>query len=798
MDISDNHNLSNPQQVKDETSIPQGTVLSSEDQTDREMIEYPPQKSISNKISESLDSTPITITMTIATLFALFGDDIKSLSFPKSSDDVFSSIVILCLFLFTTELVLSFLFKPTYRWSFYFWLDLFATFSLIFDIGWIWDSAIGISSNSSQGKSLKNAGKASRAGAKTTRALRVIRIVRLIRIVKLYKNAKIAMKKRENEDSEIVKEMQVSGQNESKVGKKMAEVVMTRVIVIVLVMLFVLPLFDKEFWFSAQTSWELGLKEMKTFLNDDGFEVVKEKYLQFHKDDLRPIVYLSYKNDTGKYVWESKKSYSSLRYHEIYYASLDDFISIFDLRYDSKLTSLLNIMRTIFICIVLTLGSIYFTKDSEKLVITPIEKMIEKVKIIARNPLAASEIHSVFHTETSFTANHSRCRDIFCRPQVNTSDFETKLLETTILKIGILLALGFGEAGSLIIANNVEQVVQVDPLISGSKVICIYGFCDIRNFTDTTEELQEGVMMFVNEIAQIVHGLVDKYLGAANKNIGDAFLLIWKFTNDEMFIDGDSEIIKNPVSIRAKFLPDLSLLAFLKIMAKVNKDPLMLKYRYNAKLLARMPGYEIKMGFGLHIGWSIEGPIGSQFKIDASYLSPNVNVASSLEGLTKMYGVPLLISESLYGFFSKPVKKLCRLVDRVMIKGNSAPFKIFTCDCDFSEFTMGKAPDRSKSYFRNKRKILKKLMESGRADPSCLYFNSKEFSLMRKGFKKKFFRTFSKAMNLYLIGHWKTARTEFKKVLKIRRKDGPTLSILNYMKESAYCCPDDWIGIRAV
>jgi hypothetical protein len=36
-------------------------------------------------------------------------------------------------------------------------------------------------------------------------------------------------------------------------------------------------------------------------------------------------------------------------------------------------------------------------------------------------------------------------------------------------------------------------------------------------------------MIFVNEIAYIVHGIVDRYLGAANKNIGDAFLLVWKF-----------------------------------------------------------------------------------------------------------------------------------------------------------------------------------------------------------------------------------------------------------------------------
>jgi len=69
-----------------------------------------------------------------------------------------------------------------------------------------------------------------------------------------------------------------------------------------------------------------------------------------------------------------------------------------------------------------------------------------------------------------------------------------------------------------------------------------------------------------------------------------------------------------------------------------------MKYRTHPKLVERMPNYTVKMGFGLHVGWAIEGAIGSEFKIDASYLSPNVNMASRLEAATKQYGVPILIS----------------------------------------------------------------------------------------------------------------------------------------------------------
>lgn len=77
------------------------------------------------------------------------------------------------------------------------------------------------------------------------------------------------------------------------------------------------------------------------------------------------------------------------------------------------------------------------------------------------------------------------------------------------MKIGALLALGFGEAGSKIIAQNMAGGGDVNPMLPGQKIIAIFGFCDIRNFTDATEVLQEGVMLFVNEIGEIVHGVVD-------------------------------------------------------------------------------------------------------------------------------------------------------------------------------------------------------------------------------------------------------------------------------------------------
>merc|ERR1719215_2252889 len=109
---------------------------------------------------------------------------------------------------------------------------------------------------------------------------------------------------------------------------------------------------------------------------------------------------------------------------------------------------------------------------------------------------------------------------------------ETVILEKTIIKLGGLLALGFGEAGAEIIGHNMRggHSAGVNAMVPGSKVDAIIGFCNIRDFTDATEVLKEKVMLFVNRIAEIVHGCVDDYHGAPNKNIGDCFLIVWRLS----------------------------------------------------------------------------------------------------------------------------------------------------------------------------------------------------------------------------------------------------------------------------
>ncbi len=73
------------------------------------------------------------------------------------------------------------------------------------------------------------------------------------------------------------------------------------------------------------------------------------------------------------------------------------------------------------------------------------------------------------------------------------------------------------------------------------------------------------------------------------------------------------------------------------------------------------------MGFGLHVGWAIEGAIGSEYKIDASYLSPNVNMASRLEAATKQFGTTILLSDHFVALLSPYVRRRVRQVSSTVL-----------------------------------------------------------------------------------------------------------------------------------
>lgn len=146
--------------------------------------------------------------------------------------------------------------------------------------------------------------------------------------------------------------------------------------------------------------------------------------------------------------------------------------------------------------------------------------------------------------------------------------------------------------------------------------------------------------------------------------------MMWKFEKPEEF-KSRQPVQDLKISLDNRQIADMALFSFLKVIAKINKYSHILEYRKEPGLQARIDNYKVEMGFGLHQGWAIEGAIGSFFKIDASYLSPNVNMASRLQAASKQYGVYILISHLFYFVLTPEVRQICREIDRITVKGSN-------------------------------------------------------------------------------------------------------------------------------
>ncbi len=96
--------------------------------------------------------------------------------------------------------------------------------------------------------------------------------------------------------------------------------------------------------------------------------------------------------------------------------------------------------------------------------------------------------------------------------------------------------------------------------------------------------------------------MVDRYGGSANKNIGEAFLLVWKFPKPDEIqkMDEKGEFDNSKICLQNQVLCDTSVFSFLKIIAKINKYNHILKYNQHEAMNEVVPGFKVKMGFGIH------------------------------------------------------------------------------------------------------------------------------------------------------------------------------------------------------
>ncbi|MEG4274209.1 MULTISPECIES: adenylate/guanylate cyclase domain-containing protein [unclassified Microcoleus] len=162
-------------------------------------------------------------------------------------------------------------------------------------------------------------------------------------------------------------------------------------------------------------------------------------------------------------------------------------------------------------------------------------------------------------------------------------------------------------------------------------------FSDMRSFTTMAEQMtpQEN-FDFINNYLQQVSPEIRKHNGFIVKYIGDGVMAV--------FPDGVDDAIQ----------------------AGIVKLEQLQKYNQSRKINGDIP---LNIGIGIHVGDTMVGIIGDANRMQADALSDHVNLTARLEGLTKYYGVSLLISGDVVQRLSQPEKYHIRFLDRAIVKG---------------------------------------------------------------------------------------------------------------------------------
>ena len=643
------------------------------------------------------------------------------------------------------------------------------------------------------------------------------------------KNSVFTLAPLENEnkkwEEDIKKYLEQHVFKQQKISQKVTEGI-SRLMIIIVILVFIVSIYSDEDNFNKESfSYILMCKIINNYSNKykiKNFSKIKEfvdNYLITNILTNYPIIQVEWKEHI---IYQNKSM--KLNFIEDYYRRDISYIYskqdpstiiIISKRQISKMTSLIYLLRLIYIVTSVSVLCLLINNDIYNLIFHPLEKIGKVVDIVSKDPVGSKTV-----TELKNNMEHSSNK----KEDQNSVSYEIKIIQSAIIRISALMAINFGEAGGEILKENISSSEGLNPMLQGKKINAIFGFCFIHNFSEINEVFQEKTMIFVNQISDIVHSCVDKFNGITNKNLGDCYLLAWKFKektkNNNTTINNMNNNLNNEGKLslknslltaeRNQELADCALLGFLNIIKKINKSQNILVYRKDIDLIKKFgPKYSVQMGFGLHTGWGIEGAIGSYYKIDCSYLSPNVNIAARLETATNIYGVDILLSGEFYDLLSDFMKRKCRKIDIVTLKGSEKPVSLYTVDIN-KNIHPGKLTSKKdrltlrerRSYYALKKKKLWHKYNSMRYNYTLgeIYLKqSKGLRQLLKQIKSDMFYTcFEDGFNDYIDGEWKEAAQFLEKARYLDKSDGPTKTILDYIKSLDYKPPTNWDGYRVL
>ena len=188
--------------------------------------------------------------------------------------------------------------------------------------------------------------------------------------------------------------------------------------------------------------------------------------------------------------------------------------------------------------------------------------------------------------------------------------------------------------------------------LRGVRVPATILFSDLIGFTTLSEKADpEALVSQLNEYLSRMTSVVFRNGGTLDKFIGDAIMAVWGNVRSVGMAQDAKDCVRAALAMRRE-------------LRQLNQ-----KWREEGRM-------GLGMGIGINQGEVIVGNIGSHERMDPTVIGDSVNLASRLEGLTRIYGVDILVGATAAELARDEVH--LRSVARVQVKGKSKPVDIFT------------------------------------------------------------------------------------------------------------------------
>ncbi|HSH01999.1 MAG TPA: adenylate/guanylate cyclase domain-containing protein [Anaerolineae bacterium] len=181
-------------------------------------------------------------------------------------------------------------------------------------------------------------------------------------------------------------------------------------------------------------------------------------------------------------------------------------------------------------------------------------------------------------------------------------------------------------------------------------------FCDIRAFTPLSEQMTpQALLNFLNGYFYEMSQPIEENQGIIDKFVGDEIIALF-----------------DPVTVSLALKQQVAAVSAVRA-AIAMQERLEL---YSTRLEGE--GYmALRAGIGIHSGEVVIGTVGTEMRMSSTVLGDVVNVASRLEGLTKMYGAAIIISEDTLNLLPSGELGAYRWLDFVRVQGRQTPIAIY-------------------------------------------------------------------------------------------------------------------------